>query len=137
MNTSPMKTAASSEKRKYLRTPFKMEVTYALVNGRAVVDAPFKEVILKAANLSRGGICFETNIELKVGDTVGFLLELDECEEPMSMYSRVKWVEAVGKYILVGCEFLCSSDGQKKLIEDYINKKRILETFEELSDSFY
>ncbi len=97
------------EHRKFFRLPSEIPLSYTVIQASEGQLLPEKVLNLKTQNISEGGVAFETDLPLKVGDE----LEVDLCLSPSQHVSASGWVvrteelEEERKYVhSIGLEFL-------------------------------
>jgi len=113
-----MTTKHSDDRRRYLRTPTKLKVTYRQVN-EFIQDY--------ARNISRGGMFMETTTPLKTGVIFNLELEVPTLKDPLALKARVRWTvesDAVWDPEQIrpgmGLQFVYESDEDRRRVESTV-----------------
>lgn len=113
----------AEKKRKEKRVPFSFDIYYPNINNNInninfSVDKP----VLKAINISEGGMCFKSEIKIDRGDFISFLLKIDD-NPSFACMSAVRWVGFLDNSYIIGCEFIKLELHQIMQIRSYILNK--------------
>ncbi len=115
------------EKRKYKRVPVNAIVLYQIEDYENITEENISRVRSPlSVDISAGGLKIETDQKLPEGIYLKITLSIIPTKIPIDFIGKVMWVrdsQAEGHFY-TGIEFVEFNDqSQKKLIEDYINKK--------------
>lgn len=109
------------EKRRFVRLNVLTDIVYTKR------QAPEKEKLSLAKNISMGGICLIVYEELKKSDMLDLKIFLPEDKTPISAAGRVDWVKEFligdaykGRRFDVGIEFIEISEENKNKINKYV-----------------
>lgn len=112
----------SEKKRKETRVPFNLEIYYPNVNNNIDnVNLEVNTPVLKAINISHGGICFKSSKNFKVGDFISFLLKIDNKPSFPSLV-EVRWIGISDEAYYIGCRFIKLEWYQIEQIQSYVDK---------------
>ncbi len=110
-----------AEKRNFARAPIELKVEYKRLN---TFFADYTK------NISKGGTFIKTRKPLDIGTEFVFKLCVPTLEDPIALKGKVQWVvkegeEPPGQSPGMGIRFIYESDGQRKLIEETVEKLMI------------
>lgn len=95
-----------SDRRKHLRVPKDLRVTWRLIEGdghEQVQTGPALEGLTR--DLSQGGLCIEVPHELKPGTPLSLDIARETGGPPLSALGRIAWCRAEGGTWVAGIEF--------------------------------
>lgn len=108
------------EKRMKKRVKFELQIFYPRLNDKSInYGNNEKTPILKAINISETGICFKSNISMKKGDFLNFLMKIED-NPSFWCLSIVRWVAIDDSHFIYGLEFISLSMQQILYIRSYI-----------------
>ena len=97
------------QRRKYFRLRSEIPLSYTVIQASESQLLPEKVLNLKTQNISEGGLAFETDLPLKVGDELQVNLDLPSSQHVSAAgwVVRTEQIEEKGKYVhSIGLEFL-------------------------------
>ena len=91
---------------------------------RSKVHVPARAEVIpglesQTIDLSRDGLQLEVVQPLEVGENLEVILDLNDGEEPLEAWTRVRWCRR-GQVCRVGLQFLGATASQRARIEDYL-----------------
>ena len=104
-----------TEKRVYIRSPIELAASFG------IGDDPRPGRGAKISNISSGGFCFTSEIQLKVGQVVDLAVELDAAEDVI-ISVKVVWVKKTEtkKKLTIGVQIIeKEGPGFERFIEFY------------------
>lgn len=107
-------------KRKDTRVPFSLDIFYPNINNNIDnVNFSVDKPVLRAINISEGGMCFISSVKIECGDFISFLLKVGD-NPSFACLVNVKWVGFLDDAYFFGCQFIKLEWHQLKQIKSYI-----------------
>ena len=104
-----------TDKRAYIRSPIELAASFG------IGDDPRPEREAKINNISSGGFCFTSEIQLKAGQVIDLAVELDTAEDVV-ISVKVVWVKKTesNKKFIIGVQIIeKEGPGFERFIEFY------------------
>lgn len=104
-----------TEKRVYIRSSIELAASYG------IGEDPRPEREAKINNISSGGFCFTSEIQLRVGQVINLAIDLDTTEEVI-ISVKVVWIKQAeaDKKFVIGVKIIEKEDpGFERFIEFY------------------
>jgi hypothetical protein len=115
------KVQVQAQKRYDLRVSYRIDIFYPIINNISIYKNYDNSVpLMTTVNISESGLCFYTNLSIKVGDFISFMLKIGD-NPSFWCLCEVKWIENKLAHDYVGCKFYLLSDSYIKIIRDYVN----------------
>ena len=73
------KTLLETQKRYDLRVSYRIEIFYPIINNVSIYkNYDNSTPLMTTINISESGICFYTNLPIKIGDFISFMLKIGD-----------------------------------------------------------